>query len=221
MKKILTVIFLLQIILLLSCATDAEDKEWSAAEVCPETGTNAYGMPNRGTFTDERDGQVYRYTTIGDQVWMAQNLNYHSEKQDSCIYKDDDCSQKGRLYFEKNIYEACPNGWHLPSNDEWMIMIQQMEGSKIAGKHLKANEGWLSINPEGYANGNDDCAFSVFPVIDSFSDYDGYEADFWGVEDYSSETPNLLWVAFYSEVDTLKIKPFLETFRYSVRCVKD
>ena len=45
-------------------------------------GYNAYGMPNRGTFVDERDGQVYSYTTIGDQVWMLiayalQDGDYH------------------------------------------------------------------------------------------------------------------------------------------------
>ena len=56
---------------------DDEDVEpWNAEAVCPAEGMNAYGMPNRGTFTDERDGQVYRYTTIGNLVWMAENLRY-------------------------------------------------------------------------------------------------------------------------------------------------
>jgi hypothetical protein len=54
---------------LVACSDNGTNAaEFNAASVCPQSG--------RGTFVDERDGQVYKYTTIGNQVWMAQNLSY-------------------------------------------------------------------------------------------------------------------------------------------------
>ena len=51
-----------------SSAPEEPVDTFDAAVVCPADGMNAYGEPNRGTFTDVRDGQVYKYTTIGNQV---------------------------------------------------------------------------------------------------------------------------------------------------------
>ena len=116
---------------------------FDAEEVCPSTGTNQYGMSNRGTFVDERDGQVYKYITIGDKIWMDQNLNYASEKSICYNELQVNCNVYGRLYLlqhENSFSEEygklnqdmldtiCPKGWRVPTLNEWNAIVELMDG---------------------------------------------------------------------------------------------
>lgn len=96
-----------------------------------------------GTFTDPRDGKIYKTVEIGKQVWMAENLNFIIQQGCAC-YKDDttNCDTYGRLYRWEAAKMACPPGWHLPSDEEWSLLIDILGGTKVAGGKMKASELW-------------------------------------------------------------------------------
>ena len=197
--------------------------------VCPAEGTNAYGMPNRGTFVDERDGQEYKYTTIGDQVWMAENLNYDAQGS-ICQGRDPSkCELYGRLYSYVGhvpdrtidtinwnfIDSVCPNEWHLPTFTEWKKLQTYVGGtnSEAAASRLKSVSGWEKSN---WGAGIDVCAFSALPG-GSYS----YEA--------SSEGNSAFFLTATAEFEDMniivsfgrKIGFFSSPGRYSIRCLKN
>jgi len=117
------------------------------------------------TFTDSRDGKVYKKVTIGSQTWMAENLKYYCDGS-KCPYNDPAYCTYGRLYNWYTAMEACPSGWHLPSNEEWWdlsLHIEYSEGCRgCDGKHLKATSGWEKCGIS-MGNGEDTYGFSALP----------------------------------------------------------
>ena len=106
----------------------------------------------QNTFTDPRDGKKYKTTKIGNQTWMAQNLDYHGEdgylglcygdEPQKKIRKPENCEKYGRLYDWNEAMKACPKGWHLPSHKEWQTLVDFAGGDDVAGKKLKSKSGW-------------------------------------------------------------------------------
>lgn len=132
-------------------------------------------------------GRKYKAVKIGNQLWMAENLDY---KFDGCTigsglstssprgnyYNNDEATygetgnKYGLLYnkpavalLETNKTTLLPDGWHVPTNDELDTLIESVGGSSVAGKKLKATEGWTN------ANGTDDYEFRFYPT--------GYKGD--------------------------------------------
>ena len=98
----------------------------------------------KGSFKDTRDGKTYKTVQLGNQTWMAENLNLHMD--DSWCYerKIDNCKKYGRLYTWKKAEKACPVGWHLPSRSEWRDLVSFVsENSKSKpGNALRAKDDW-------------------------------------------------------------------------------
>ncbi|MCQ2064012.1 MAG: hypothetical protein MJY99_11825 [Fibrobacter sp.] len=88
-----------------------------------------------GELIDERDGNIYKTVEIGTQTWMAENLKYYI---DSSFYSEN--QKRGRMYswykannvsgskFVRDTVEwpvqgVCPNGWHIPTMDDWKTLF--------------------------------------------------------------------------------------------------
>ena len=155
-----------------SSAPEEPVDTFDANIVCPADGMNAYGEPNRGTFTDARDGQVYKYTTIGNQVWMAENLKFDAPYS-LCYGKIEGfCDTFGRFYslhvngeyfeqFDQELLDTiCPAGWHVPSVDEWSVLINNMGGPQKALSRLYSSSDF----GDSFIKSTDDCKFNSLPA---------------------------------------------------------
>ena len=192
-----------------------------------------------GSMTDPRDGIVYKTTTIGGQVWMAENLNYFdiegaasSVKNDWCYWdKPENCESAGRLYTWKVAQRICPEGWRLPTNEDWRALLTAVGADSVneilwtGSSKLKSVSGW-----ENDGSGTDDFGFTALPagkrfftkVQDGFS-FHGCSALMWSstqAEDGAADT-----LAFQMSLDCSNDNIVINTVKkidgLSVRCVKE
>lgn len=133
------------------------------------------GIIESGEFTDARDGRKYRTVKIGNQVWMAENLNF--EIDGSWCYDNDEANagKYGRLYTWDAAMAACPAGWRLPPGEEWARLCLAVGGKRDYGfdvveiwegvaKKLKSKSGWSDKwGASGSGNGTDKYNFSALP----------------------------------------------------------
>ena len=131
-----------------------------------------------GTTIFDKDGNMYKTVIIGNQQWMAENLKTSKYNDGSvianvsnndgwsqltngawCYYNNDESNKVryGKLYNwyvidastngNKNV---CPTGWHIPTNTEWMTLLDFLEGKNVAGIKMKevGSKNWVSSNIE-------------------------------------------------------------------------
>jgi len=140
-----------------------------------------------GTFTDSRDGRTYKWVEIGNQIWMAENLSYipyvSTFTNDTGLFvynykgssvdmakKTEEFKKYGCLYTWEISLHVCPDGWHLPGDDEWQE-LQKTIGipSSQVGKYLwhGTNEDKLlksTFWSEPYGKPNNATSFSALPA---------------------------------------------------------
>lgn len=159
--KILTPVLIICCFIFNSC-----DKE--KTEVVP---SEPYKMIEKvEDFTDSRDGQVYPVIRIGEQYWMGKNLNFHVNGK-SWHYNNDPSNEEtyGRLYLWDALTEAIPEGWHLPTDNEWKTLEDSLgmddaeldkagysttRGTDEGSKLYIGGESMLDIPYAGFRDGN-------------------------------------------------------------------
>jgi uncharacterized protein (TIGR02145 family) len=167
------------------------------------------------TFTDTRDNQQYHYVKIGEQTWMAENLNYNATGSKCYDNKPANCEIYGRLYNFETAKKVCPSGWHLPSGEEWDLIMDSniiVAGSYSLGYVICDDSGCK----EKLNNSTDDYGFSALfggYYNSGFSNI-GRECRFW---DSSSSSSCGGFVGLITICGSGKGDSDLN----SVRCVKD
>jgi len=108
---------------------------------------------NTGTFTDNRDGKVYKTVTIGTQTWFAENLAFEPKKGNYWAYNDDESniSEYGYLYDLKTALKVCPSGWHLPSKEEIKTLLDFYKTDDSKDKGQAAFEALIEGGISGFS----------------------------------------------------------------------
>ncbi|MCJ7448232.1 MAG: fibrobacter succinogenes major paralogous domain-containing protein [Bacteroidales bacterium] len=217
---------------------------------------------NTDSFTDPRDNNTYNTTEIGDQIWMGENLAYlpsvspPDEKywpepyyyvydyEDTSVVEAKNTSNYntyGVLYNWVTAMDACPAGWHLPSDEEWkkLEMFLGMSQTEADDEGLrgtdegcklkeKGTKHWLHSNippndENNYTFGNNKSGFTALPGGKNRKDgiflWEGMQGYWWSSTENEEYTAYVRCL-FYNEkgisrYDDSKVSGI------SVRCVKD
>lgn len=253
---------------------DSDENQTMHARIGPEENKTAqfdieiisaegYYPKSSGTFIDSRDNEEYRWVKIGEQIWMAENLNFgtmidprdHTSTYNYPIkycYDTDEsnCEEYGALYpwttlmsgeegsnyVPSNVKGICPNGWHIPSDEEWnnlerylgteedRIYIQGLNTRGRVGHFLRSTSGWYTEEYQGY-QGYDSFGFNVKPAgsknyWNSYDAYGGlsYHAYFWTSAEYGDGGA---YDRNFDNAFNILRSGTIDRMGFSVRCVKD
>jgi len=143
-------------------------------------------VPIPGPNVTDIDGNVYHSVIIGTQTWTVENLKVSKYRdgtdipyiKDSVIWNRDttgayceyDTSASnsiiyGKLYnwyAIKSTHNICPSGWHIPSYDEWQILISYCGYTLEASSYLMETGTSHWPGPNTYAN--NETGFTALPA---------------------------------------------------------
>ncbi len=206
-----------------------------------------------GSVTDV-DGNEYKTIQIGNQVWMAENLKVKHYRNGDDVrlvnggdiwvdlesgaycYPNNNVANEdpyGLLYNFYSVNDSrniAPEGWHIPSREEFSELMYYLGGYDDAGGKLKTvgNTYWNSTLITADNEGSNESGFSAVAAgcctaSGAFSSF-GYKTNFWFSDETTSLSGNLMGWTRYLGKSTNEISdesPSPATLGYSLRCIKD
>lgn len=191
------------------------------------------------------DGNVYHTVTIGTQVWMAENLKttryndgtlipvvtdnlYWSRLTSGACRDYDNTPDSSRIYGKlynwyavNDARKLAPAGWHVPSDEEWVILLTYLGGENVAGGKLKETDTahWASPN----VGATNESGFTALPG--GCRDFDGsfyfirQNGYFWSSSEWN--TPSAYYRFMFYNAAHVAWLAYSKTQGLSVRCVKN
>jgi uncharacterized protein (TIGR02145 family) len=190
------------------------------------------------------DGNVYKTVVIGSQVWFGENLKttkygngepipevtgetewFNLTSGAHCRYNNNSANTPvyGLLYnwhAVKDSRNVCPDGWHVPTYNDWVTLVDFLGGESVAGGKLKekGTSHWFSPN----TGATDEYGFTALPsgyrMSGSFQQ-PGYYGVFWSSTEEDATDGWILNLVSSSTQSYLESA--YKTDGLSVRCIKD
>jgi uncharacterized protein (TIGR02145 family) len=189
------------------------------------------------------DGNIYNVVQIGNQCWMQENLKTSKYNDGTAIttglsnedwsnatsgaysiYDDnaDNNTTYGKLYnwFAVNSGKLCPEGWHIPSDVNWVELTDFLGGEAMAGGKMKSTSNWELPNTgannssgfTGLAGGNRYFLDGTYSSI-------GTSGQFWSATEYDATGGRILYL--YHDLSIVGRGSRVKQNGSSCRCVKD
>lgn len=178
----------------------------------------------------DASNKSYWWVTKYDKIYLSDEqiskLGYHYNWSAAVGLTGSEVFNKNLTQFKSERQGICPNGWHIPTQNETFVLKKFIEetdgkGSFTAGKHLKTQSGWNE------SNGLDTYGFSALPA-DEAKKYDivgykilsiGSSAYFW--TSLLTQNDDAYAMCLYNDEDGMNGFYFVKTQVLSVRCVRN
>lgn len=197
---------------------------------------------------DERDGQSYATVLISYMCWMAENLNVgtmvsgtieqsNNGTLEKYCYENEaaNCDTYGALYqwneamqyvTSQGAQGICPQGWHIPSNGEFTLLMTILGGEDIAGGKMKSTgtlEEGTGLWREPNVGATNSSGFTGLPhgYRETGGEFysQGYYGDYW--TSTQKDEDNAWYLALYNDDAAVDRYDYYKEGGSAIRCLRD